>query len=389
MRILQLAPHFYAGGGIQRHIVELAAWNRDQGHSVWLAGASGGWMNAEIDEQFLDLPLDRVSLLENADRRRNNIVTRLWFAMKSAVKTRRLIKGEKIQVVHAHETAAAFVARFATLGLKVPVIYTYHGSEFERTRQVGRVGRFCADAVIVLSHRAAGDLQRVGGIQKRKLNVIGLGIKPPPTVSEEEALEARKRLLNGKRYLAVSVARLCNQKGIDILIEVVKKVAETRSDIQFAVVGDGPLETEVNRWASAANVNEALTFVGYTEKPFTYLAAADAFLLTSRWEALPISIVEAFRMGLPVIACDTGGVSELVKDGVGYVAPVADVDEIAKAILTLFENDARRQEMANSALSWSQADRFDPAHINSLIEELYQRLASGEAPKNNGAMQYA
>ena len=83
------------------------------------------------------------------------------------------------------------------------------------------------------------------------------------------------------------------------------------------MAGGGPLEQEAKRWAEDAGLSDTVTFLGMTERVPLYLKASDMFLLTSRWEALPLSIVEAFHAGLPVIATDCGGVSELVDEEVG------------------------------------------------------------------------
>jgi len=106
------------------------------------------------------------------------------------------------------------------------------------------------------------------------------------------------------------------------------------------------------------------------------LAAADIFILTSRWEALPISIVEAFRAGLPVIATDCGGVKELVDDAVGRLCQVGDVDGLAEAVLELAGNRDLRAQLSQNATELSQSDRFDPDHVHGEFERFYQSLVA-------------
>ena len=102
------------------------------------------------------------------------------------------------------------------------------------------------------------------------------------------------------------------------------------------------------------------------------MSASDIFLLTSRWEALPISIVEAFRAALPVIATDCGGVAELVQDGVGRLCSVGDEEALSNAIVELARNSELRQDLAQEALAQSKGKRFDPETVHLAFERFYQ-----------------
>ena len=113
-------------------------------------------------------------------------------------------------MIHSYEVpAAAIVFYLASIGMNIPKILTYHGSEPERIQGFARVGRFTAQQVITPSHRSAGDLIELGGLQKSKVCVIGLGVKRPPPMDESATPELRKKLLgeHGK-ILIVMVARI-------------------------------------------------------------------------------------------------------------------------------------------------------------------------------------
>jgi len=119
-------------------------------------------------------------------------------------------------------------------------------------------------------------------------------------------------------------------------------------------------------------------FLGPISDVAEHLAAADIFLLTSRWEALPISIVEAFRAGLPVIATDCGGVSELVDDAVGALVPVGNEDALTSALDELIQNEKKRTALAAAALARSIESRFDTETIHRRFEALYEELLKTE-----------
>ena len=368
MRLLQICTAFRPGG-IQRHVLGLSAWLREQGHYVALAGSPGDWMNQSLEPGFLSLDLDGVA------KEGGDLARRLRNAGRAALRLRALLRRERIELIHAHESAPALVARMATIGLSIPTLVSYHGSEPERVAAFGRIARVAARRVITPSHRSASDLLRLGGVNASKLQVIGLGVEAKPALDEAAVQHLRRQLLGeGGRRLVMTVARLAHQKGIDVLVEVARRTVARHDDIRFAVVGDGPLREDVRRWAAAAGIERHLTFIGYSDRPHDFLAAADLFLLPSRWEGLPFTIVEAFQAGLPVVATDAGGVREVVDDAVGKVVAIGDIDALTQQVCTICGDDALRARLAANALARADEPRFSPSCIHRIFERTYAEV---------------
>lgn len=378
MRILQVGTEFGVGG-IARHVIDLTHWLRAAGHEVYFAGGPGALLDEHRDAQFLTVPLARVSASGGS------LPARLASLMRCARILRRHIRALRPDVIHCHESAPALVTGIAARGTGIPVAVTYHGSEPGRIRAFGRICRFAADIVITPAQRCAEELHAIGGIPRARLRVIGLGVRPAPAVDAGEVAALRAELLGKEgRLLVLLLSRASYQKGLDILIEVVGEILKTRRDMRFVVAGIGPLFDEVRAQARAAGVAEYVNFIGETHRPYAYLHAADIYLLTSRWEALPISIVEAFRAGRPVIASDAGGVGELVDDSVGAVTPVGDVAACAQALLRLADDPALRARMSAAALERAREDRFSPDVIHARFERLYAEM-TGAAPDPSAA----
>ena len=366
-------------GGITRHALELGAWLRAQGHAVAYAGTGGPWLNTDLDPAFLELPTQDASGLGG------NLASRLANVGAGARKLRAWLKRNPVDLIHAHESAPAMFARLASLGMNIPIAVTYHGSEPERVRQFGQIARRSADLVISVSRRCGDELETIGGVPAGQLQVIGLGVKPQPKVDAARVAEARRALLGPTGlFLAVTVARVTEQKGIDILVEVARRVTAQRPDIHFALVGDGPQTDEARAWAAEAGVSANLHFVGRSEEPELYLQAADLFLLTSRWEALPFTIAEAFQAGLPAVATDCGGVAELIDAEVGRVVPIGDAEAIAAAVLEIAGDEALRRSMAAAAAARSLEDRFSPAHVHRRLEQTYRSLLTPRPLRGRG-----
>ncbi len=374
MRILQTCTTFYAGG-IQRHMMELSESLREKNHDVFLAGTPGPWLDETTTLPYL--PLNLLGISTHAGK--NSLLRRISTAFKCALKLRKFLKENRIELIHAHESAPAIVARIASLGMKIPIVVTYHGSAPGRVKPFGYTCRLTARLVITPSHRCAVELHEQAGISKDHLKVIGLGVAPPPVIETDRVAQHRKELLktDGK-ILVVIIARLDHQKGIDILIEVVQQVKKQRKDVRFVVVGDGRQRDDVRKWAKEAKVESHLEFVGQNNEPYLFLMAADIFLLTSRWEALPITIAEAFQVGLPVVATNTGGVKELVSPTTGFVESIGDVAALSSNILKLSSDDNLRKSMSEEAIKLSKEDRFSIPHIHNIFEKTYMDILNSK-----------
>lgn len=364
LRILQLTTNFKQGG-IQRHILDLTAFLRKKGHHVTLAGAANVWGNRDVDPDFEEIRLDLVSAI-NPGR-----LSRLKAIYDCSRKLKLLLKDREIDLIHCHETAPAIVARIALGTSRVPTAITYHGSAPSRTKQFATVSRYCADRVISPSQTTLNELIEFG-VASERTKVLGLGIAEKPKPDEEATRKMREELgAAPDDVICFSLSRLDFQKGIDIMIDVAKEVLDKNPNTLFLVGGTGPMADEVQSWPQDAGIASRFKFLGSVSNVENYLAAADIFLLTSRWEALPISIVEAFRAGLPVIATDCGGVKELVNDKVGRLRAVGDVAGLSSAICELATSKELRLKLSRNALELSQSDRFDPDSVHQAFEDFY------------------
>ena len=271
-----------------------------------------------------------------------------------------------------HETAPLAVAWLATRGLRKPILYTYHGAFAGRMKVLARLVRTMADFVISPSRTSLGTLVE-HGVSAKRAHALGLAVKPLPPVDAGEVAELRRQLLGveGTR-LVLSLSRLSEQKALDAMVRVAREASLRFPGLRIVVGGSGPLEEQLKALAKAEGVEQVIRFVGLVKNAPLYLAASDLYLLTSRWEELPISIVEALRAGLPVIATDTGGVSELVDDQVGRLCKVNDEQALAGALVMLCEDDQLREWLGCNALERSREDRFSAGPVYGSYERLYE-----------------
>jgi len=372
LKILQMDTIFGVGG-ITRHILTLSDWMTTRGHQISYAGTRGAW-TPEVDEpdQYLDIPTYYASAVGG------HMLARIGHLLRATLRLRSWLARNQVDFIHAHESAPALVALLARFGRKIPIIVTYHGSEPERIGSFGAIAKRC-DLVITPSYASGEDLVRIGGVPRDKLKVIGLGLKPAPQDTDEEAAALRQELLGDGTHLIVTLARMIRQKGIDILIECIARLKETHPGYRFVLAGDGPDEDALMALAREKGIDKHLTYIGRTSRPHLHLKAADLFLLTSRWEALPFTIVEAFQVGTPCVATACSGVVELIDDQVGAVVPIGDVPEICRAVVTVLSDPDRLAEMGTAALARSTEDRFDPDWVHNVFEQTYLELVADTA----------
>ncbi|MFM2356091.1 MAG: hypothetical protein RLZZ528_1827, partial [Pseudomonadota bacterium] len=274
-------------------------------------------------------------------------------------------------------TAPLLALRLAAFGLGIPIVFTFHGATPEREGAVAAMARRAADLTISPS-QASLEALIAKGLPRVTTRQLGLGVAPLAVTDPAEVAALRQKLLgNEGQFLVVSLSRLSTQKGIDVMIEVAARVARQRPDIVFAVAGGGAAPGEAEAWARAAGVERSMRFLGPVRTVAEHLRASDMFLLTSRWENLPISIVEAFRAGLPVVATDCGGVRELVDDAVGALARVEDAEGIAAAVLELAGDADLRARKGAAALARSGEARFDPDAVHATFEAMYGEVLDG------------
>ncbi|HWQ21985.1 MAG TPA: glycosyltransferase, partial [Clostridia bacterium] len=183
----------------------------------------------------------------------------------------------------------------------------------------------------------------------------------------------RATLQAGDAFVFLAVGRLEQAKGFDLLIRAIPFVAISRRGTIFLIVGDGSLRGALEESARGlANVR----FLGVRDDIPDLMAAADALVLSSRWEGLPMVLLEAASAGLPVIATDIGGVGEVVADQeTGLLVPAGDVDALGAAMIRLagFPSEVRH-DMGKQAHRLVE-ERYSLAAVVDTWVELYAGCA--------------
>jgi glycosyltransferase involved in cell wall biosynthesis len=218
-----------------------------------------------------------------------------------------------------------------------------------RTRLASSVSALFCDATICVSNAVRDRLVTDYRFPPNKTITIYNGVSVPEFVpSESNRASVRARLgLGPEEFLLVSVARLGELKGLDILLLAMARVLSHGLSCKCIIVGDGPLKKSLSDQAGALGLDGRVFFEGFQKDVRPYLQTADAFVLTSDWEGFPLSVLEAMSCGLPCVVTNVGGNAEAVHHMVhGLIVAPRSVDEAADAISYLVTHPRERAEMS-------------------------------------------
>lgn len=163
-----------------------------------------------------------------------------------------------------------------------------------------------------------------------KIEVLHLGVGAAPA-GVRAAADVRRRLgVTGDGRMIVTTARLARQKALDVMLEAVARLPD---HVVLAVIGDGPVEGELRALAGRLGIAGRVRWLGWQDEVAEFVAAADVFCLSSKWEAVALAVQEAVALGTPVVTTDVGGMGELISDrSSGRLVPPGDPAALASAL---------------------------------------------------------
>lgn len=179
--------------------------------------------------------------------------------------------------------------------------------------------------------------------------------------------------------VVVSLGRLSQQKGYDRLLPVWARVAEQRPGWRLEIYGGGgPYEQKVRGLIESLGIGDSAHLMGRTTEPFARMADASLYVMTSRREGLPMVLLEAMGVGLPIVSydCPTGP-RDLIDDGVnGFLVPNGDKDALEARLLELIDDREKRARFAEAGRA--KAAEYDVARLAERWERLFEELAAAK-----------
>jgi glycosyltransferase involved in cell wall biosynthesis len=262
-------------------------------------------------------------------------------------------------VIHTHQIGAAWYLGQAAQRLNIPVVHTEHGNHIGQARglrQVIKTRLFLRDAsrfvaqFCCVSDEIAAAVSRWWTVPRSKVATVPNGIPTDtrPDLPTPHQMRDTLRIPRGAPVVG-TVGRLSEVKRQDLLLRALAVLRRSVPDLRCLIVGDGPERGPLEALARDLGVSESVHFAGYQPCPEQFLRAMDVFALTSRSEGFPVSLLEAWLAGVPVVCSAVGGIPAVVAHEIdGLLFPPGDELELVAALGRLISNAGLRQRLAEA-----------------------------------------
>lgn len=247
---------------------------------------------------------------------------------------RRIIQKEQITVVHTHHRMAAFYTRLLSKLYKFVFLNTCHNT-FKNKRVLTRLA-YKNVHIITCGEMVRRNLTEYFGLPDDQITVIHNAVEP-----FDEKISTVYELMKWKKIgysLVGNIGRLSEQKGMKYFIEALPLVKKSCPMVKFIIIGDGEDRKKLEDQANALNVSDSVIFLGYRNDIRNVMSQLDFIVLSSLWEGLPLTPIEAFSVGKTVVATAVDGTVEIVNDGKnGFLVEAKNVKQLADRIVVLIK----------------------------------------------------
>jgi glycosyltransferase involved in cell wall biosynthesis len=351
-------------GGAERQVILLAKGLLRRGWHVSVVALSGAGGDAAADliaagAGFLTLEM-----------RKGLADPRGW------IRFHRWLRRESPDVVHAHLAHAAWLARWSRLAAPVRVVVDTLHSCWTGTpgRRLGyRCSGWLADRVTAVSRAAAAAHLSARMVTTSKLVVLPNGADVEawrPDASVQSAV--RRELELDEEFLWLAAGRLDPVKDYPTLLAAMAKVPEPA---RLLIAGSGPLKDELLRLSARLGLERRVRFLGFQPDLRRWMQAADGFVLSSRWEGLPMGLLEAAACALPAVATGGPGTPEVLVDGqTGWLTPAGDSSALAASMTRMMRTLPEERRAMGERARQLAIERFSLEAILDRWEALYLDL---------------
>lgn len=369
MRLL-IFIYSLSSGGAERVTVNLADHWAGQGWEVTVVTLA-----SQSDDFYkLHPAVTRSSLALAGDS--CNALVGLWQNLRRVIALRRVLQQIQPEIALGMMTTANVLLALATWGLpqvraigseRIHPPQCYLGLMWEelRCRTYGRLA-----AVVALTVETANWLKAHAGA--RRVSVIPNAALWPLPVQEPRV--KTESVCAAGQHILLAVGRLDAQKGFDLLLDAFAALAQMHSDWDLVILGEGPQRPALQAQANAAGLEKRIFLPGRAGNVGEWYTRATTYVMCSRFEGFPNTLVEAMAHGLPAVSfdCDTGPRDIIRHEVDGLLVPHGDTAALIAALDRLMSNPTLRQRFAERAVE--ARERFSMDRIVGMWEELFERI---------------
>jgi glycosyltransferase involved in cell wall biosynthesis len=340
-------------GGAETLVSQMCRLQREQGHDpcVFTVGTLGPLGEKLRDEGFVVQPH----------------MGRSW--SEAPLGFFRAFKRRRPDVVHLHNARPTIYGAAAARMAGVPsIVSTRHGLVAAPRRLPVELkyalAAACCDWIVGICDATVNNLKSVHTVPARKIVRVYNGAAPLQRV----AIEQRPP---NSGFTLLYAGRLAPVKNHGLLLNAFRAAHSVMPDLRLWMVGDGMERKKLEKLAAELGISEKVTFWGQQLDVAPFFSAADAFIMSSEAEGLPISLLQGLSLGLPAIVTDVGGMAEAIQiSRAGITVSATDPSEMVAAILRLAGSESERRQFSTSAEAAYRA-RFTPKIMSDAYMDLY------------------
>ena len=389
MKVLLVSSSSGSRGGGEIYLHRLATGLSRLGHCVRVLCSNAPAMDELAEDLRRVCEVSRTELLNTYRRPTRCLGAALDFAQHRRIS--RIFRQLCPDIVHINQQVAedGLDLLLAARCSGIPFLSTIHiahsasflNAKFGRLRDIitRAVVRRVNTTHIIVAERARHDfIERFGFLNTHQIKVVLNGV----FLSQADDTRARTRARWGvttKEIVIGSVGRLEAQKAPDIALEIIADLVRKGLPIRFIWIGDGPQRAAFHQQADALGIASYVTLDGWRDDVTSCLQGLDIFLMPSRFEGMPLALLEAMGAGLCCCVSDVDGMSEAIKHGLnGYLCPQNDVPKWCEQIETIVANPAVRVTVGHQARDFAHEHFSIDTMASSTIAIYRDVIRSGE-----------
>ena len=361
MRILHVSRTM-GQGGAEKVVYQLC---KDNSKATQIVASCGGIYVKELEK----IEVRHVSI-PDIDKKNPFLILKTYFILS------KIVRDEKIDIIHTHHRMAAFYARLIQLSNhSIGHLYTAHNVFYGRKQLMRFALKFAR--IVAVGDGVQKNLIEEYKIESDKIATVRNTIKNERTHMVNNLLQ--KFTENGN-VLIGNIGRLVSIKGIDIFIQAFAEVAKRIHNVIAVVIGDGEQREELEMLTQNLGVKEHVVFLGFQKNVLDIINQLDLIVLSSRREGLPLTPIEVISQGKTVIASNISGNNEVIKDGFnGLLFEKDNISELTEKIALLIENNGYRRQLEQNAKS-----TYDRLYdYNNFIQSYVELYKSMNVENNN------
>lgn len=349
---------------------------QEKGYVVWIAASdvSGGKKDLETQGiNCVDISFSRKLISLNT--------------FKSIFELKKLMKQYSFLLIHVHTPIASFLTRYVAHRCnQQKILYTAHGFHFSLKTSWKSIPFFWAekiavswtDGIIVINEEDREIANKLGYVENKNLFFThGVGVN----LSEHQTMENKtvrnnvfdELNISSDSHVLLAVGDLNLNKNQMMLLEAMGEIIDGKRKVHLLIAGEGDMLRQLTKRAEALQISDYVHFLGFRKDIPMLMLASDLLVHASRREGLPRCIMEAMASGLPVVATDVRGSSDLVSDGEnGFLVRLGDIAGMASAVISILENSGLRKAFSSEARK--KIENYSDDIVKQELISIYKRF---------------